>query len=164
VKLPTNRDLWPPHIQERYPKPGKPWFLIVVGSIFILVIGAFVTTGILRVITPSLNEKLLTWDIKDENNVEVIFEINRPIDMDVWCLLRSQDFYMTDIGYAILEIPQDGKDYKQINYILKTAKEAFTVEVINCDDDPKSTLFPQPQVAPGIDIPQQDPPAIYSGK
>ena len=47
MKLPTNRDLWPPHIQERYPKPGKPWFLVVVWSIFILVIGAFVTTGIL---------------------------------------------------------------------------------------------------------------------
>ena len=160
----TNRDQWPPHIQERYPKQGKPWFLVVIAGIFIFVIGAFVTTGILRVIDPPLNEKLLAWDIKDKNNVEVIFEINRPIDMDVWCLIRSQDFYMTDTGYAILEIPKDGSDYKQLNYVLKTSSEAFTVEVINCDDDPNSTLFTPPQFVPGVEIPQQDPPAINSGK
>jgi hypothetical protein len=71
---------------------------------------------------------------------------------------------MTDIGYAILEIPQDGSDYKQINYVLKTASEAFTVEIMNCDDDPNSTLFPAPQFAPGVEIPQQDPPAVNSGK
>ena len=69
----TNRDQWPPHIQERYPKPGKPWFLVFVAAIFVLVIGAFVTTGITRVINPPLNEKLLAWEIKDKNNVEVIF-------------------------------------------------------------------------------------------
>ena len=162
--MPTNRDQWPAHIQERYPQPGKPWFLVVVATIFVLVIGAFVTTGIVRVINPPLSEKLLTWDIKDKNNVEVIFEITRPIDMNVWCLIRAQDFYMTDLGYAILEIPQDGADYKQINYVLKTASEAFTVEVINCDKDPNSTLFTAPQFAPGVDIPQQDPPAVNSGK
>jgi len=162
--LATNRDQWPPHIQERYPQPGKPWFLVIVAAIFVLVIGAFVTTGITRVINPPLNEKLLAWEINDKNNVEVIFEINRPIDMNVWCLVRSQDFNMTDIGYAILEIPQDGSDYKQINYVLKTASEAFTVEIMNCDDDPKSSLFPAPQFAPGVEIPQQDPPAVNSGK
>jgi hypothetical protein len=84
--------------------------------------------------------------------------------MNVWCLVRSQDFNMTDIGYAILEIPQDGSDYKQINYVLKTASEAFTVEIMNCDDDPNSTLFPAPQFVPGVEIPQQDPPAVNSGK
>jgi len=162
--LASNRDQWPPHIQERYPKPGKPWFLVFVAAIFVLVIGAFVTTGVTRVINPPLNEKLLAWEIKDKNNVEVIFEINRPIDMNVWCLVRSQDFYMTDIGYAILEIPQDGSDYKQINYVLKTASEAFTVEIMNCDDDPNSSLFPPPQFAPGVEIPRQDPPAVNSGK
>jgi hypothetical protein len=162
--LTTNRDQWPPHIQERYPKPGKPWFLVIVAGIFVLVIGAFVATGVERVINPPLNEKLLAWEIKDKNNVEVIFEINRPVDMNVWCLVRAQDFYMTDIGYAILELPKDGNDYKQINYNLKTASEAFTVEIINCDDDPNSTLFPASQFSAGVEIPQQDPPAIDSGK
>jgi hypothetical protein len=162
--LTTNRDQWPPHIQERYPKPGKPWFLVIVAGIFVLVIGSFVATGVERVINPPLNEKLLAWEIKDKNNVEVIFEINRPVDMNVWCLVRAQDFYMTDIGYAILELPKDGNDYKQINYNLKTASEAFTVEIINCDDDPNSTLFPASQFSAGVEIPQQDPPAIDSGK
>jgi hypothetical protein len=83
--------------------------------------------------------------------------------MDVWCLVRSQDFFMTDLGYAILEFPQDGKTYKQINYVLKTASEAFTVEVINCDDDPKSSLFPAPQFGIDVERPQQDPPAVNSG-
>ena len=159
----TNRDQWPPHIQQRYPKPGKPWFLVIVAVIFIVVIGAFVSTGISRVINPPLSEKLLAWEVKDKNNVEVIFEITRPVDMDVWCLIRSQDFFMTDLGYAILEFPQDGKTYKQVNYVLKTASEAFTVEVINCDDDPKSSLFPAPQFGIDVQRPQQDPPAIYSG-
>ena len=160
----SNRDQWPPHIQERYPKPGKPWFLVFVAAIFVLVIGAFVTTGITRVINPPLNEKLLAWEIKDKNNVEVIFEVRRNENLNLWCLLRAQNENMTDVGYAILEIPQDGKNYKQINYNLKTYEEAFSVEVINCDDEKESTLFKAPQFIPGVEIPKQDPPAINSGQ
>ncbi len=159
----TNRDQWPTHIQERYPKKGKPWFLFFIGFIFVSIIGAFVLVGINRVINPPLYEKLLAWEVKDKNNVEVIFEIRRNENLDVWCLIRAQNKLMTDVGYAILEIPQDGKNYKQINYNLKTYEEAFAVEVINCDDQKDSTLFTIPQFIPGVEIPQQDPPAINSG-
>ena len=159
----TNRDQWPSHIQERYPKPSKPWFLIFTGILFILVIGSFITVGVSRVITPPLHDKLLAWEIKDKNKVEVIFEIRRNEKMNVWCLLRAQNKTMTDVGYAILEIPADGKNYKQLNYELKTYEEAYTAEVINCDDKKDSTLFIAPQFIPGVQIPQQDPPAIYSG-
>lgn len=79
-------------------------------------------------------------------------------------MLRAQNENMTDVGYAILEIPQDGKNYKQINYKLKTYEMAYTAEVINCDDEKDSTLFIAPQFIPGVEIPQQDPPAINSGQ
>ncbi len=160
----TNRDQWPSHIQERYPKQGKPWFLYFVGLIFITVIGSFVAVGINRVMNPPIYEKLLAWEIKDKNNIEIIFEVNRNENIDVWCLLRAQNENMTDVGYAILEIPQDAKTYKQINYKLKTYEMAYTAEVINCDDDKDSTLFIAPQFIPGVEIPQQDPPAINSGQ
>ena len=160
----TNRDQWPPHIQDRYPKPGKPWFLVIIAVIFIVVIGAFVSTGISRVINPPLSEKLLAWEIKDKNNVEVIFEVNRNESLDVWCLLRAQNENMTDVGYAILEIPKDGKNYKQLNYNLKTYEMAYTAEVIKCDDEKDSTLFIASQFIPGVEIPKQDPPAINSGQ
>jgi len=160
----TNRDQWPSHIQERYPKQGKPWFLYFVGLIFIAVIGSFVAVGINRVINPPIYEKLLAWEIKDENNVEVIFEVNRNESLDVWCLLRAQNENMTDVGYAILEIPKDGKNYKQLNYNLKTYEMAYTAEVIKCDDEKDSTLFIASQFIPGVEIPKQDPPAINSGQ
>jgi hypothetical protein len=160
----TNRDQWPSHIQERYPKQGKPWFLYFVGLIFIAVIGSFVAVGINRVINPPIYEKLLAWEIKDENNVEVIFEVRRNENIDVWCLIRAQNENMTDVGYAILEILKDGKNYKQINYNLKTYENAYTAEVINCDDEKESTLFTAPQFVPGVEIPKQDPPAINSGQ
>jgi hypothetical protein len=160
----TNREQWPAHIQERYPKKGKPWFLIFVAFVFISIIGAFVIVGVNRVINPPLYEKLLAWEIKDKNNVEVIFEIRRNENLDIWCLIRAQNKFMTDVGYALLEIPKDGKNYKQLNYNLKTYEEAFAVEVINCDDQKDSTLFTIPQFVPGVEIPQQDPPAINSGR
>ena len=160
----TNRDQWPSHIQERYPKPGKPWFLYFIGIVFIFIIGSFVAVGVNRVINPPIYDKLLAWKIKDKNNVEVIFEVRRNENLDIWCLLRAQNENMTDVGYAILEIPQDGKNYKQINYNLKTYEEAFSVEVINCDDEKESTLFKASQFIPGVEIPKQDPPAINSGQ
>ena len=160
----TNRDQWPSHIQDRYPKQGKPWFLYVVGFIFIFIIGSFVAVGINRVINPPIHDKLLAWKIKDKNNVEVTFEVRRNENLNVWCLIRAQNENMADVGYAILEIPQDGSNYRQLKYNLKTYEEAFSVEVINCDDEKESTLFKAPQFIPGVEIPKQDPPAINSGQ
>lgn len=159
----TNRDQWPPHIQARYPEEKKSWFLFIVGSIFVLIIGAFIAVGVERVINPPLYEKLLAWEIKDANSVSVTFEISRPIDMNVWCLIRAQNEDKFDVGYAVLAFPQNGQQYLQTNYLLKTYETAYVAEVINCDDDPKSTLFPLANFLTTEKLPNQDPPAIFSG-
>ena len=99
----TNRDQWPPHIQERYPQPGKPWFLVLVAAIFVLVIGAFVTTGITRVINPPLNEKLLAWEKEFFDSLEIPYRVIdvasgdlgasavRKFDIEAW--IPTQDAY-----------------------------------------------------------------------
>ena len=93
----TNRDQWPSHIQERYPKPGKPWFLYLIGFIFIFIIGAFVAVGINRVINPPIHDKLLAWKIKDKK-----IKINKEyaILTILVALLASIEFMSTKLIYS----------------------------------------------------------------
>jgi len=161
--LSANRDQWPEHIQERYPKPGRPWFLYLIALLFTVFIGAFILIGVERVINPPLSQKLLAYGVVNKNNVEITFEIRRPVEMNVWCLLRAKDFYMSDIGYAIIEIPKNGQEYQEIKYVLKTTEEAYSAEIVACDDQADSRLFVYSQFAPGVIAPVQDPPAISSG-
>jgi len=62
--LSANRDQWPEHIQERYPKPGRPWFLYLIALLFTVFIGAFILIGVERVINPPLSQKLLAYFLR----------------------------------------------------------------------------------------------------
>jgi hypothetical protein len=100
-----------------------------------------------------VQSRLLSWDIIQDDRVDVTFEV-RPLDeRDVVCVVRAQDSTRTDVGYARVVI-DGGSDYRAITYPLRTLIPAYTVELLGCGF-PDALDVVSPQFPPGVVAPDQ---------
>lgn len=143
-----------PAMRERYGLDRNPWKLrALVIVVVVLYVGGLVFFGT-RLTTDPINPRLLTWTQAQPDRVDLLFEVYRPGDIALSCLLRAQDADRNDIAYVVVEIPP-GESYVQEQYQLRTLGEAALVELLTCAPQGEQLRAPPPQFPPGIVPPAQ---------
>jgi len=114
--------------------------ILVGGAISIFIIAImFVTFSLAQ---KNIQFRLLAWDASSPEKVDINFEVRKPADLAVTCVLRAQDKNRIDVGYAEVDVPS-GSDYNQLTYQLRTLAPAYTAEVLTCvsrGDPPESLV------------------------
>jgi hypothetical protein len=116
-------------------------------------------TGILILVTFTLSQntvqfRLLTWNDLTAERVDVTFEVSKPSDIAVVCIVRAQDRNRIDVGYAEVDVPA-GSEYEQLTYRLRTLAPAFTAELLTCVPAGDPIRVPGPQFPAGVAPPVQ---------
>ncbi len=151
---PFRKDQLSPQMQERYGvnkrSGARNTLIAVIVSLFV---------GILVFVTITLSQntirfKLLTWNDVSADRVDITFEVGKPTDLAVVCVVRAQDRNRIDVGYALVTIPAE-TGYDQITYRLRTLAPAFTAELLTCVAEGEATRVPGPQFPAGIAPPEQ---------
>ncbi len=150
---PFRRDQLSPEMQTRYGMDRRPITAIVVGAFVVI---AFV--GVLVWITIGMGSqgmqyRLLAWETKAPDRVDVTFEVRNTSDSDAICIIRAQDERRVDLGYAEITIP-GGDEYVSMTYRLRTLAPAFTAELLGCAAGERPRV-PGPQFPPGVAPPEQ---------
>ncbi len=140
-------------MQARYGMNRRPVAAIAVGVVIVI---AFV--GVLIWITIGMGSqgmqyRLLAWETKAPDRVDVIFEVRNTSDSDAICIIRAQDERRVDLGYAEITIPA-GDEYVSMTYRLRTLAPAFTAELLGCAAGERPRV-PGPQFPPGVAPPPQ---------
>lgn len=97
--------------------------------------------------------RLLAWEAKGPDRVDVTFEVRNTTDQDAICIIRAQDERRVDLGYVELTIP-GGQEYYSTTYRLRTLAPAFTAELLGCSVGERPRV-PGPQFPPGVAPPPQ---------
>ena len=145
---PYRRDQLSPEMQARYGMDRKPRAALFFGA---LVAVGFVVTLVWITIgmgSQSVQFRLLAWETKAPDRVDVIFEVRNTTDADVVCIIRAQDERRVDLGYAEVLIP-GGQEYVSMTYRLRTLAPAFTAELLGCSSGERPRV-PGPQFPPGV--------------
>ena len=151
---PFRQDQLSPAMQERYGFNKKRTARNVGTGV---IITAFL--GIIVFVTISMAQnnvqfRLLSWNDLLPDRVDVTFEVRKPADLAVVCVVRAQDQNRIDVGYVELEIPE-GSNYEQITYQLRTLAPAYTAELLTCVPLGEPTRVPGPQFPAGVAPPDQ---------
>lgn len=151
---PFRKDQLSPDMQARYGfnKGHKARNAIVIGvvAVFTAVV-AFVTVSLSQ---NNIQFRLLVWNDLPPDRVDVTFEVRKPKDLAVVCVVRAQDSNRIDLGYQEIPIPA-GSSFEQVTYSLRTLAPAFTAELLTCVRQGEVTRVPGPQFPPGIAPPAQ---------
>ena len=151
---PFRKDQLSPQMQERYGFNRKSWGLTSLITLVIIGFGAaliFVTYSLSQ---NSVQYRLLAWEELSADRVDITFEVRKPAELPVLCVVRAQDENRIDLGYAEVEIPA-GSEYERLTYSLRTLAPAFTAELLTCVASGEPTRVPGPQFPAGIAPPQQ---------
>ncbi|MFT6563614.1 MAG: hypothetical protein ACJAY5_000343 [Actinomycetes bacterium] len=142
-----------PRLKDRYGYRRTPRWAIGLSAILCISLGIFGGVTANRVANPDIRWKLLAWNAVDAQHSTVSFEIRRAASTTAECVVRAQDKYRQDVGYANITIPP-GPEYSQETYPLATRSLAFTVEVLGCDTPGNLYVVPG-QFPPGTSNPPQ---------
>ncbi len=147
---PFSKEQLSPEMVERYGLNHKSiagrvaTYTLAVVFALILVFVAFEVTR------PQVDFTLLTWKVVSADHVDVTFRVQASNDAPITCTVRAQDQSRADVGYAKVQVqPTDGS--ATVNYPMRTAIAAYTVEVLGCGDQ----AVPGPQFPQGVVPPTQ---------
>lgn len=144
----------PPHIAERYGLGRTPWWTIGIVAVVVVAFAGALTWAGLHVTAPSIDSKLLTWQVLADDHTTVIFEVRKGPAEQVVCVVRAQDSQHIDVAYATIPIPT-GTDYSQVVYPLRTIAPSFAVEILGCGVGGPPERIPGPQFPAGVLPPEQ---------
>lgn len=149
----------PPELYSRYGiKPRKKlWFALPVIGL-VLVAGFFVSLGSRLVGQGSLN--LVEWNETSPTTVEIIWNINRPDNAEVWCVARVQDAERFDVGFAAFRLSATA-GLTTYRITLNTLGDNFAVPTPTCSPNGWEELAPA-HFRPGLLPPAQTPPLAAS--
>lgn len=150
----------PEHIQQRYgyKKPTLIPRLISVVLIGVTVAGA--TFIFLKSKDKNVDAQLKSFVVNSDTSVLVNWEIARPANTTVYCVIRAQNDQRVDVGYATVTVEKPGNLTKvNFSYALTTESKAVLAEVLGCGLTPKLRV-PSANFPPGVQIPQQNPPGV----
>jgi len=142
-----------PRLQDRYGYRRTPRTTIALFALICLALAVFGGWTANRFANPEVRWKILAWKAVDATHSTVSFEIRRAATSTVECVVRAQDKYRQDVGYATLSIPP-GPEYLQETYPIATRALAFTVEVLACETPGNLYVAPE-QFPPGTTNPPQ---------
>ena len=150
--IPT--DQLSPQMRERYGIRPTPWWVytgvgVVIAAFFAAI--AFVTV---QLASADVQAELLAWRVVSPEQVDVTFDVRRPGEVDVVCVIRAQDETRADVGYAVIDLPR-GTTYVQQTYPLRTLAPAYVVELLGCASGGEPERVMPPQVPPGVLPPEQ---------
>jgi hypothetical protein len=151
---PFRKEQLSPAMQERYGfnKGHGTRNIIVIGVITLFAaILAFVTVSLAQ---NNIAFRLLSWSDFPPDRVDITFEVQKPADLAVVCVIRAQDSNRIDLGYQEVVIPP-GSGFQQVTYSLRTLAPAFTAELLTCVAQGEPTRVPGPQFPAGVAPPEQ---------
>lgn len=131
---------------------------IVLGVITALLIAGTSVLFYLQNSGPGVTFSLTSFEVLDDQRVSVTWQMNRPADLDTYCVVRAQDSQRRDVGYATVTVA-GGAPTTQMTYRLNTESRATTVEVLACASN-QHVRAPQPNFPPGVGAPSQPPPGV----
>lgn len=138
---------------ERYGiRPTSRWTLAAVALLALAFIAAIALVAV-RLAAPSIQYRVLAWNVVAADHVDITFDVRRGELQDVTCVLRAQDEQRVDVGYATVEIPR-GTTYEQLTYPLRTLAPAYIAEVLGCAAGGSPNVI-GPQFPPGVVPPPQ---------
>lgn len=143
-----------PEIRARYGLDHKPWGTRILVAFIVVGFAAAVLFVGFQMSRETVQYRLLAWDDVATDRVDVTFEVRRPADQAVTCIVRAQDSRRIDVGYAVVDIPS-GEEYTLVEYPLRTVAPAFTAELLTCGRTGEALGVPGPQFPPGIAPPEQ---------
>lgn len=151
----VSRSTVPIELHERYGlKPKNPLLLATIwglaGAVFIFLF--FQVNGGQQ---EDVETRLVSWEVKSENTVEVTWTLYQRDDLPVVCTLKAQDSDQFDVGFALFKA-KDTASVPQFTHQLSTLDAAFAVLTPVCEMDESRLLGPH--FRPGLLPPAQDAP------
>lgn len=149
----------PAELHSRYGiKPRSKFWLALPLVSAILVVGFFVALGNRLVGQGTLS--LVEWQEVNPNQVEIIWNINRPDNAEVWCIARVQDAERFDVGFATFRLAEtSGTTTYRIT--VNTLGDNFAVPTPSCSPNGWEDLAPA-HFRPGVFPPAQTAPLAAS--
>ena len=150
----------PEYIQQRY---GYKKPTLIPRVISVVLIGVTVAASTFFFISrkdQSVGYRLSAFTVNSDTSVTVNWQIARPANTTVYCVLRAQNDKRVDVGYATVTVEKPGS-VTEINeiYTLRTESKAVLAEVLGCSLN-RMQRVPAPDFPPGVQIPAQDPPGV----
>ena len=155
--MPNQTNL-PAHIQLRYGVRRRRVVPVLIGILIAGVVSASLAYATFRQQNPSVSSQLLTFEVVSPTQVSVTWELARGAELTSYCVVRAQDIYRTDVGYATVTVA-GGSDYEQITYLLTTNGQAVLAEVLGCSNS-QNMRVPPANFPPGVKIPEQVAPGV----
>lgn len=155
--MPNNTNL-PAHIELRYGVRRRRVVPVLIGILIASVVSGSLAYATFRQQNPSISAQLLTFEVISPTQVNVTWEMARGPELTSYCVVRAQDVFRTDVGYAIVTVP-GGTDYEQITYPLTTNGQAVLAEVLGCSNS-QVLRVPPANFPPGVKIPEQVAPGV----
>lgn len=155
--MPNNTNL-PAHIELRYGVRRRRVVPVLIGILIASVVSGSLAYATFRQQNPSISAQLLTFEVISPTQVNVTWELARGPELTSYCVVRAQDVFRTDVGYAIVTVP-GGTDYEQITYPLTTNGQAVLAEVLGCSNS-QVLRVPPANFPPGVKIPEQVAPGV----
>jgi len=153
-----NQSNLPAHIQLRYGVRRRRVVPVLIGILIAGVVSASLAYATFRQQNPSVSSQLLTFEVVSPTQVSVTWELARGAELTSYCVVRAQDVYRTDVGYATVTVA-GGSDYEQITYLLTTNGQAVLAEVLGCSNS-QNMRVPPANFPPGVKIPEQVAPGV----
>ena len=150
----------PEYIQQRYGYK-KPTLLPRVISILLIGLTvAGMTFYFVSHRSHGVGFRLSAFTVNSDTSVTVSWQIARPANTTVYCVLRAQNDKRVDVGYATVTVEKPGS-VTEVNeiYTMRTESKAVLAEVLGCSVN-KAQRVPAPDFPPGVQIPAQDPPGV----
>jgi len=147
-----NQSNLPAHIQLRYGVRRRRVVPVLIGILIAGVVSASLAYATFRQQNPSVSSQLLTFEVVSPTQVSVTWELARGAELTSYCVVRAQDVYRTDVGYATVTVA-GGSDYEQITYLLTTNGQAVLAEVLGCSNS-QNMRVPPANFPPGVKIPE----------
>ena len=148
------------NLQARYGvRRMRPWQRAIAALVGLVVVGSVLYAGWL-ITNPGITFNVLAFRMPSTTQTIVTFDVQRPADRTVVCVVRAQDVNRHDVGYATIKIPP-GAAYTQTTYSLATRAIASIVEVLGCGEDSAPNVA-APNFPPGTSNPPQVP-AVAGG-
>ena len=155
--MPNNTNL-PAHIQLRYGVRRRRVVPVLTGILIAGVVSGSLAYATFRQQNPSVSAQLLTFEIVSPTQVNITWELARGPELPTYCVVRAQDIFRTDVGYATVTVA-GGTDYEQISYPLTTNGQAVLAEVLGCSNS-QNFRVPPANFPPGVKIPEQIAPGV----
>jgi hypothetical protein len=155
VEVAVSRSTVPKELHERYGlKPRNPLILISTWTVALAVFG-FLFIQINSGQQADVETRLISWEVKTANRVEINWTVYQSSNLPVYCVLKAQDSDQFDVGFAIFKATET-QSIPQFTQVINTNAEAFAVITPTCELEPEALLGSH--FRPGLLPPAQDSP------